>query len=77
MEEEQPNLESESIPIDAPEGDFCLSVTVDLRQLNLAPEFPVKRVETVCGFQAGHRIVRTDTKDPITGQPIWQRVKLV
>jgi hypothetical protein len=77
MEEEQPNLESESIPIDAPEGDFCLSVTVDLRQLNLAPEFPVKRQEVVIGFQCGKKVVRVDTRDPITGQPIWQRMVLV
>jgi hypothetical protein len=77
MEEEQPNLESESIPIDAPEGDFCLSVTVDLRQLNLAPEFPVKRVETVCGFQAGHKIVRVDSTDPMNKQAIHMLLKLV
>jgi hypothetical protein len=77
MEEEQPNLESESIPIDAPEGDFCLSVTVDLSQLNLAPEFPVKRVETVCGFQAGHKIVRVDSTDPMNKQAIHMLLKLV
>jgi hypothetical protein len=67
MEEEPKILQLESIPIDAPEGDFCLP----------APEFPVKRVETVCGFQAGKKVVRVDTRDPITGQAIWQRMILV
>lgn len=65
MEENSPPSNSESIPIDAPEPEICL------------PEFPVKRQETVIGFQAGHRIVRVQSKDPVTGQPIYQRVKLV
>lgn len=67
MEEEPKILQLESIPIDAPEGDFCLP----------EPEFPVKRQEIVIGFQAGKKVVRVDTKDPITGQAIWQRMILV
>lgn len=67
MEENSPPLNSESIPIDAPEGDFCLP----------EPEFPVKRQEVVIGFQAGKKVVRVDTRDPITGQAIWQRMVLV
>ena len=61
MEEETQSLTEavESIPIDAPEPEICL------------PEFPVKRQETVIGFQAGHRIVRVQSKDPVTGQAIY------
>jgi hypothetical protein len=76
MEEEPQNLVSESIPIDAPEPEIC-SLEADLELGRGPTEFPVKRVETVCGFQAGHKIVRVDSTDPMNKQAIHMLLKLV